>query len=103
MTCIIWLPTFLSWKCFPFSVYCNHLITYERLKIESWYDTNAIDGDGNIRKHMFKTRAGVFILCGTWYSAQKTIKENIRSHIYLYWSADAAFCAKHDMVDKRQF
>ena len=83
MICIIWLPTFLSWKCFPFSVYCNHFITYERLKIESWYDTNAIDGDWNIRKHIFETRAGVFILCCTWYNAQKSMKENIRWHRYL--------------------
>ena len=83
MICIIWLPTFLSWKCFLFSVYCNHFITYERLKIESWYDTNAIDGDWNIRKHIFETRAGVFILCCTWYNAQKSMKENIRWHRYL--------------------
>ena len=51
--------------------------------IESWYDTNAIDGDWNIRKHIFETRAGVFILCGTWYGGQKSIKEDIRWHIYL--------------------
>ena len=50
--------------------------------IESWYDTNAIDGDWNIRKHIFETRAGVFILCGTWYGEQKSIKEDIRWHIF---------------------
>ena len=101
MISLIWLATFLSWNCFPFFVYCNHFNTYERLKIESWYDTNAIDGDGNIRKHIFETIAGVFILCGTWYNAQKSVKQNIRWHRYVmevFGSLNRFLISKYKLV-----